>query len=96
MNKLMRRIAIASVSAVFVASTLLATGGSAAATDLPDGGRTPARLSVTGDTRTNSMDGGQATKQGPDPWVQGQLLTFNPWIRDQLALFAHYDDLGPR
>ncbi|MCX4411290.1 MULTISPECIES: hypothetical protein [unclassified Streptomyces] len=96
MKKLMRRIATASVSAVFVGGTLLATGGSATAATLPDGGLTPARVVVTADTKTTSLDSGQAAQHRLDPWVQGQLLAFNPWIQDQLALFAHYGDLGHR
>ncbi|GGN64670.1 hypothetical protein GCM10011579_034360 [Streptomyces albiflavescens] len=96
MNKLMRRISTASVSAVFVAGTLLATGGSAAAATFPDGGLTPARVVVTADTTTISLDGGQVAKHRPDPWIQGQLQALNLWIRDQLALFAHHDDLGHR
>ncbi|GGN59911.1 hypothetical protein GCM10011579_024530 [Streptomyces albiflavescens] len=96
MEKLMRRMATASVSAVFVAGTLLATGGSAAAATVPDSGLIPARVVVTADTTTISLDGGQAAKHRLDPWVQDQLLAFSPWIRDQLALLAHYDDLGRR
>ncbi|WP_406164530.1 hypothetical protein [Streptomyces sp. NBC_00996] len=46
---------------------------------------------ATADTTTTSPDGGQVAKHRSDPWLQGQLLAFNPWIRDQLALFAHYD-----
>jgi hypothetical protein len=96
MKKLMRPIATASVSAVFVGGTLLATGGSAAAATLPDSGAAPARVVVTADTTTISLDGGQVAKHRPNPWVQRQLLAFSPWIRDQVALFAHYDDLGHR
>ncbi|MGW7044220.1 hypothetical protein ACWGDT_16230 [Streptomyces avermitilis] len=96
MKKLMRRITTASVSAVFVGGTLLATGGSAAAAALPDGGLAPARVAVTADTTNISLDGDQVAKHRIDPWVQGQLLAFNPWIQDQLALFAHYGDLGHR
>ncbi|MEU1408612.1 hypothetical protein ABZ471_41125 [Streptomyces sp. NPDC005728] len=96
MKKPMRRIATASVSAAFVGGTLLATGGSAAAATLPDGGLTPARVVVTADTDTIGLDDGQVVKNHLDPWVQGQLLAFDPWIQHQLALFAHYGDLGHR
>ncbi|MEU1629507.1 hypothetical protein ABZ746_30180 [Streptomyces sp. NPDC020096] len=59
MKKLMRRIATASVSAALAGGALLASGGSATAATLPDGGRTPARAVVTADTKTVSLHGGR-------------------------------------
>ncbi|MEU1202342.1 hypothetical protein ABZ446_39845 [Streptomyces sp. NPDC005813] len=88
MKNLKRRIATASVSAVFAAGTLLAADSTAVAATLPDAGPTPARVTVIADTTTAGPRPVHAAQHHPDAWVQGQLLAFNPWIRDQLAQFA--------
>ena len=94
MKNLKRRIATASATAIFAAGTLLATHSTAAAATLPDAGPTPARVTVIADATTVGTHGTQAVQYHRDAWVQGQLLTFNPWIRDQLTQFAHYDGPG--
>ncbi|MGD1222165.1 hypothetical protein AB9Q10_27520 [Streptomyces krungchingensis] len=94
MKNLKQRVATASVTAVFAAGALLATHSTATAATLPDAGHTPTRVTVIADTTTAGPQVAQAVQYHGDAWVQGQLLTFNPWIGDQLSQFAHYDGPG--
>ncbi|MEU6095151.1 hypothetical protein [Streptomyces sp. NPDC047079] len=97
MNKLVRGITTAGVSAVFVGGALFATGGPASAATPQSAGHTPARAVVVqgahGDAAGHVRVNGRI-----DPWVADQLAmaghwvgdrpgTYDAWIMDQLALF---------
>jgi hypothetical protein len=98
MNKLTRRIATAGVSVALVGGTLLAGGGSASAATSQVDGHTPAQAAAVGDAKAFVDHRGQHSPGSdwhadrgdgrPDLWIAGQLTIVDPWITDQLTLFA--------
>lgn len=84
MNKLMRRLTTAGVSAVFLGGALFAAGGSAIAATPQTPGHAPARATVVADTRVATVH----TQHRVDPWIADQFAMFDPWVVGQLELFV--------
>ncbi|MFB7597371.1 hypothetical protein [Streptomyces sp. NPDC056160] len=96
MNKLMRHITTASITAVAVGGTLLAGGGAAVAATPQHSGRPghPAPVAARHEPAPRA-----AAHHRLDPWIMDQLRLFEPavarriavyepWVQDQLAWFT--------
>ncbi|GAA3791339.1 hypothetical protein [Streptomyces chiangmaiensis] len=90
MNKLVRRLTTASVSAVLLGGALFATGGSAIAATPQAAGHTLVRAAVVEDTKAATVH----AERPADPWIADQLAMFDPWVVDQLELFVPSGDPG--
>ncbi|MEU2222117.1 hypothetical protein [Streptomyces sp. NPDC018347] len=97
MKKLMRRLAVTGIPVAIAGGALLAGGGPASAAPHPQGpADVPARVTSTVGERA---DRHPASGRRVDPWVLGQVATFDPaaarrlavydpWVKDQLALLT--------
>ncbi|MEV6026006.1 hypothetical protein [Streptomyces sp. NPDC052036] len=99
MNKLVRRMATAAVSAAFVGGAVFAAGGPAAAAAPQTTGHIAAQVAVVQGGHAGAAE--HTTVNGRmDPWIADQLAMFAPtaahrtvtsdtWIAGQVAMFDH-------
>ncbi|MGW3027163.1 hypothetical protein [Streptomyces sp. NPDC001221] len=99
MNKLVRRMATAAVSAAFVGGAVFAAGGPAAAAAPHPAGHVTTQVAVVQGGHAGAAE--HATVNGRmNPWIADQLAMFAPtaahrtvksdaWIADQVAMFGH-------
>ncbi|MFD8029063.1 hypothetical protein ACFV3F_09910 [Streptomyces sp. NPDC059717] len=83
MNKLVRRLTTAGVSAAFLSGALFAAGGSAIAATPQTPGHAPASA-VVADTKVATVH----TQHRVDPWIADQVAMFDPWVVGQLEDFV--------
>ncbi|KUJ47506.1 hypothetical protein AB0N87_20690 [Streptomyces sp. NPDC093228] len=84
MNKLVRRLTTAGVSAAFLGGALFAAGGSAIAATPQTPGHAAVRSTVVADTKVATVH----TQHRVDPWIADQIAMFDPWVVGQLEDFV--------
>ncbi|MEU6773746.1 hypothetical protein [Streptomyces sp. NPDC046759] len=97
MQKLTRNAGATGLATAMVAAALLASGTSAAATTPSDAGHTATRATAAHSSQNQYRHTGH--RRCMDPWVAGQVATFDPvarhrlavydpWVKDQLTRFV--------